>query len=442
MKNEKIISAFDKLDPNEETENEILNIIKQKQNAEIKNKTSGMKCIFYKPAAVIAIMVCLAIAVSAAAVMINLQYVPFKGFVENGDYEIYYTPEILKLGQYATAETVTRVKNGKTSELSIIITDTLDPDITIITEKHGEFNLQPAIDYNYSSFGTMGQFQFTNEGGYSSYGYFINDFPEINEFTLVSGGESTEVKLAPSNPGDVLTAYDSGVSVRFYSMSKGSKVLAYEVEDHNFDIILSLNDTMSSTASKTADLDHWASIKLYDADGNEISHNGAVRSSGPMWGQNIIFLRTQPEKKISRITVDSVIADINIRPFGIILEDNLIYSTAVYSCNIPVPADGEELIFDHDLLLYDANGLTSKLKSVTRKGNELTIYTDTAYNGNDFENYENIESIYMWFTGLLGVKMTGPGFQALTINGDEDSIQVFATNLRYHINGSWDITFE
>ena len=382
-----------------------------------------------------ALMFSLTMIVSAVAVLYQIQYIPSQGFVENGEYEVYYTPEILTLGNYATVETVTRVKKGDTSELSIIITDTLDKNLKIITENHGEFNLTPTIDYHYSSFGTMGKFQFSNEGGYSSYGYFIKDFPEINEFTLVNGNELAEVKLAPSNPDDVLTAEDSGVSVRFYRMSKGSKVLAYEMYENNFDTkkILEMDFPPYKTVELSGD---WVNspYKLYDENGKQIRLNGLHYSKGPDGLSTIMFLRIGRNEKISRISIENIWSTINMYTFVGMYNNDGAY--------IPVPADGEELIFDDGLLLYDKNGLTSKLTSVTRKGNELIIYTDTEYDGNDFENHENIENIYMWFTGLLGSMMSGPGFQALTIEGDEDSIKIFATSLRYYINGNWEIIFE
>ena len=406
----------------------------EKTGVRLEQRPNRIQLNFRKPVIIIALMICFTMLVSATVVIINqMQYIPFKGFVENGEYEIYYTPEILKLGNTATVETVTRIKDGKTSDLSIIITDTLDPNIKIITEKHGEFDLTPVIDYRYSSFGTLGQFQFHNEGGYSSYGYFIKDFPEINEFTLVSGNESIEIKLVPSSPNDVLTAEDSGVSIRFYRMSKGSKVLAYEMRENYFDIKKILGANYQGV--KTVELGHWVTAyKLYDEKGNKINLNG-LDYSGAGSGLGVtMFLRIGRDEKISRISINRVEVTVSMFNYG---PPN--YANRV---SIPVPADGEEIIFDDGLLLYDKNGLISTLTSVTRKGNELTIHTDTGYNENDGENYENIEGIYMWFDGEHGSNMFGPGFEYIYINGDEDSINIWATSLKYLITGNWEIYFE
>ena len=442
-KNERIISALNKLDPSEQIEQEIFDNIKLKQAI---NKTSRPRRILYKPAAVIAAMLCLVMAVSATALIINRQYVPFMGFVEDGGYEIYYTPEILKLGQHATIETVTRVKDNGISELSIIITDTLEQNIKIITEKHGEFDLIPINDYRYSSFGTMGKFQFDNAGDYSSYGYYVWDFPDINEFKIISGGESAEVKLASSDSGGVVIAEDSGVSMKFYNMSKGSKVLAYQITDSNFDLIQDVpSENFRYMLPKTVELGSWTNAyNLYDKDGKQINLNGVAHGRGPGASQ-IMFLRIGRDERLSRVEINNIIVNMDMWPIGttIFFDDKPVsIGSAEGSGYIPVPADGEELIFDDGLIIYDANGLVSRLKSVKRDGSELLIYTDTEYNGSDFKNYENVEHIYMWFTGLHGLRMSGPGFQSLTINGDEDYIKVWPTTLRYSINGNWEILFD
>jgi hypothetical protein len=397
-------------------------------------KTSKVRLIFGKPAAVIALMLCFVMLVSATAIIIyQTQYIPGKGFVE-GDYEIYHTPEILTFDSLATIETITRVKDGKSSELSIIITDALDKNIKIITKNHGEFNLAPAVDYNYSSFGTMGKFQFDNEGGYSSYGYFIKDFPDINEFTVVSNGESAEVKLVPGNPDAVLAAEDSGVAMKFYSMAKGSKVLAYEISGNNIDFekifgygSIEVNGQIYKMAhDKNMELGPGLeAFRLYDENGNKIFLNGYDYSKGPDGLSTTMFLRIGRETKISRIEVDYIGGSI---------------STAITSIeDVPVPADGEEMIFDDGLLLYDSNGLTSKLTYIKREGNNILVYTDTEYIGEDIENID----IYINWNGGLGSKMSGwIGNAIFEINGDEEFIKLYANAIYYKINGNWEIQFD
>ena len=402
------------------------NCLNQKTN-KISNKTNKLRFILVKPAAIIALMICFVMLASATAVIIyQTQYIPGKGFVE-GDYEVYYTPEILKFKNQATVETITRVKNGKSSELSIIITDTLDKNIKIITPKNGEFELIPTVDYNYSSFGTLGKYQFNNEGGYSSYGYCIKDFPDINEFILVNNGEEIDINLVKSNSDDVLTADDSGITMKFYNMSKGSKVIAYEMKENNYDI-WKLFSGSSGFLGGNIELGAWA-FKLYNGNGNEIKYNGYDYSGAPNGLGVTMFLRIESEKSISKMEINNVMVTIDMYN-----NDN--------GVDIPVPKDGEEIVLNDKLLLYDYNGLTSELTSVTRKGNEITIYTKTEYNGEDIENIDSIDNIYMWFRGELGGKMDGPGFQSLTINGDEEFIYIRPSAVRFSINGNWEINFD
>ena len=90
------------------------NCLNQESN---KNK---IRWIVRKPAAIIALMVCFTMLVSATVMIYQTQYVPGKGFIDGGEYEVYYTPEIIAFKNQATIETITRVKSGNTSELSII----------------------------------------------------------------------------------------------------------------------------------------------------------------------------------------------------------------------------------------------------------------------------------------------------------------------------------
>ena len=409
---------------------------------------SKFRLILGKPAAAVMLMMCFIMLASAAAVIIyQTQYIPGKGFVE-GDYEIYYTPEILKFDNLATVETVTRVKNGKSSELSIIITDMLDKNIKIITEKHGEFELIPAVDYNYSSFGTMGAYQFNDEGAYSSYGYFIKDFPDINEFTLVNNGESTEVKLVKSNSNGVLTAEDSGVTMKFYNMSKGSKVLAYEMEENNFDIRKILKNSGAQIAVEKDvgffDFFDWVNeFEIYDESGNRVYLNGCHSGRGPDGLSTTMFLRIGREERISRMAINSLTVTLKIYALDMDNKNNIIISNPIGDfIDIPVPADGEKIIFDDGFMLYDYYGFISELMSVTRKGKEVSIYTNTEYTGDAIENMENLGNIYTCFSGGLRLRVSGPGYAVYEINGDEDFVKIRPDYISYKVNGSWEINFD
>ena len=401
------------------------------------------RMIWRRPAAVVAIIACFAMVISAAAIMLRQQYIPSLGFVESEGYEIYYTPEILQLGEYATVETVMRVKDGKKSELSIIVTDMLDANLKITTENHGEFELIPKIDYGYSSLGTLGKFQFYNEGDYSSYGYLVENFPEINEFTLVCGEKSVQVQLVPNDSNEVLTAENSGVRIKFYSMSKGSKVLAYEIEDSNLDMTFPISDSKSvAMPAKTAELQPWA-FKLYGENGNEIEYNGYHNNIGPN-GTQILFLRTNPEEKISKITVESVNIHINTLPMSIFFEDGLPHATPEFGINIPVPADGEKTVFDNGgLAIFEVDDLTGKIESVERKGNELTFYTKMEY---DELLYKNVAEMYISLTAegekLDRGTISGPGFDTFKYKQLDDQVKLFMTGINYVVNGNWEITFD
>lgn len=276
----------------------------------------------------------------------------------------------------------------------------------------------------------MGKYQFTNEIGYSSYGYYIENFPEINEFTLVNGSESTEVKLTASNSGDVLTAEDSGISVRFYSMSKGSRVLAYEIYEDKSDFENILGIKFPNISYRSLELGPgMEAFQVYDENGNKIFMNGYHSDTGPDGLSTVMFLRTEHGEKISKMEADYI--------GGVVGTD---FTAKIMAAeDVPVPADGEEITFNDGLLLYDRNGLTSKLTAIKRQGNEITIYTNSEYIGEHIENTD----IYINWNGGLGSNMSGwTGHRIFNINGDEEFIKLYIDAIYYKINGSWEITFE
>jgi len=166
-------------------------------------------------------------------------------------------------------------------------------------------------------------------------------------------------------------------------------------------------------------------FKLYDENGYKIFLNGYDSKKGPDGLSTVMFLRTQQGKKISKMEIGYIGGSIN--PAITATED------------IPVPADGEEIFFNDGLLLYDSNGLISKLTYIKRQGNHILIYTDTEYIGEDIENID----FYINWNGILGPSMGGwTGNTWFEINGDEKFVKLYSNAVHYIINGSWEIKFD
>lgn len=362
-----------------------------------------------------AVFMSLILVVSAAAVIYNNtqpQYIPFKGFVENdGSYEVYYTPEVLSLGD-ARIETVTRTKAGDSHELSIIMTNLPDGNLKIITENHGEFDITPSVMY----------------GDYN-YAYYIQNFPDINKFVLSCGGYSTEVKLEPSNPDDVIIAEDSNATLKFYHMSKGSKFAAYDIDERNFDT----EKILGAAYDKRILL---GAVKMYDADGN-VSEDTGWRGNVEMSGKNsVIFMDFMPNDELWKLTearkliTDNMSVHINILD---VCADEY----------IPVPADGEEIIFDGGLVIYERNGLVVTAKSVSRRGNKLNVWTDAQYTGAGSENIRDIQvNWYYDSTVNGGGHADGGTINKFDIANGTEQVLMKIWSIDYDVNGSWEVNLK
>ena len=380
-----------------------------------------------------AVFVSLIVVVSAAAIVYNnTQYIPFRGFVE-GDYEIYATPEILPLGS-ATIETVMRAKNSESSELSIIILNMYEENIKIVTEDYGEFDAAPITIY----------------GSRSNNGYYIKDFPEINEFTIVNGNNSTEVKLELNDFQNVTVLDDFGVNLKYHNISKSSKILAFDIIENNFDIekILGVPDVAprqielssgngyyltENEAFKTAFINEF---RLYNADGNEYPSQDFIASTMPSGLGSLIFFDKKPEEPIGKVIIDSILVRIEC------------FSANIYADEyIPIPDDGEKIIFDDGLIIFNHNGLICTVYSVSRQKDEISVVSLTEYNG---ENSENISDIYInikwskdWRGSGGGVWIDEKRFEenSFEIDKDETQIKMKMTGLHYTVNGNWEINF-
>lgn len=382
-----------------------------------------------------AVFISMILVVSATAIIYNsTQYIPFKGFVE-GDYEIYSTPEVLPLGK-ATIDTITRVKNGDSSELSIIITDLYNlynESIKIITEDHGEFDLNPAIKYDNFN-----------------YGYYIENFPEINKFIISGNGESIEANLELNKPDNVIIAENSNVTIKSYNMSAGSRIFAFNAEERNFNIEKILGIPEKNPEKNPYDLldDSYFipdgeifaykvisiidNLNIYDQKNEKFEYFGYTASIAPDKLGSLMIFDKVPENKLSKITTNNI---------GVMLR--FTQSTNIYSdVNIPVPTYGEEIVFDDGLVIYDHNGLTCTVKWVKYNQNGLTFWADTVYTGN---GSEYIDRIYIdWrqeWGGHGGSWDAGAVINSFDIKKGEEQIMVKMMGINYIVNGNWEINF-
>ena len=182
-----------------------MNIIKNTQDFKSK-KTIPLK---RRVLIIAATFVCLTILASAGAAVLmpKYDYTTWKGSEVDNDgnersvvleLQELYIAQVLELNEKTKIDSVQRVKHQFSNDLWIVLTDAADSNLTVITKEYGEFNIEPL--------------QALSENDYQ---YLIKDFPEINEFIIMNGGNAVDVTLEQYNySGD----YDPS---------------AYRLSDHN-----------------------------------------------------------------------------------------------------------------------------------------------------------------------------------------------------------------
>jgi len=397
-----------------------------------------------------AVFISLAVLVSAAVVYGNMQYVPGKGFVEEGKYEVYATPEIIQFGD-AIIETVMRIQEGDKSELAIIITDNRNnfspdnykKDLTVTTPD-GQIYTVAKCD-NPEPEPKDGTVQISS----NFLRIIFPDFPAVNEFVISENGASVNISLIENGfdveTGDTGTfgiTEQNGITIMMKQLTKGSKIIAYQLEDNNLDF-----DYLFGERNYFHKRFRLYNIELYDEAGNNCTETG-YSGSGTYdyknkFYDNVLILPKRPEGKIIKMSHNQDFPYIGVSAENINFEkdsDKMIFADV----EIPTPADGEETVYDDGLIIYNHKGLTCTLESISRKGKEVTVTTNTKYTG---ENSENIETLFVRWIHSDSINISGGGGidgnceTTFKIAGDEEFIKLRIYNVNYSVKGNWEIYF-
>ena len=308
----------------------------------------------------VAVFISLVVVVSAAAVVYNMQYIPGKGFVEDGKYEVYATPEIIQFGD-AIIETVMRVQEGGKSELAIIITDRYD------TFSPNNYKKDLIVKTPDGKIYTVAKFDNPEpdpeDGTVQISSNFLRiifpDFPAINEFVISENGMSVNISLIRNGfdveTGDTGTfgiTEQNGITIMMKQLTKDSKIIAYQFEDKNIDF-----DYLFGDRNYFYKEFRLYRIELYDEAGNNCTETG-YSGSGTYdyknkFYDNILILPKRPEGKITKMLINQEFPYVGVSAddMGIEYErddtgarvsendlDKVIYADV----EIPVPADGKE----------------------------------------------------------------------------------------------------
>ena len=247
----------------------------------------------------------------------------------------------------------------------------------------------------------------------------------------------------------------NGITIMMKQLTKGSKIIAYQLEDKNLDF-----DYLFGEKNYFHKGFRLYNIELYDEAGNNCTETGYSGSGyydyKNKFYDNTLILYKRPEGKIVKMLHNQDFPYIGISADDMGLEyerdergarisdkdlDKIIYADV----ELPVPADGEKTVYDDGLVIYNNKGLTCTLQSISRKGKEITVITNTKYTG---ENSENIEYLFTRWMEVYSTNSSGSGGgidgnceTSFKIAGNEKIIKLRMYSINYSIKGNWEIYF-
>jgi len=268
------------------------------------------------------------------------------------------------------------------------------------------------------------------------------------------------------------------VTMKFKQLSKGSRVLAYEIEENNTDLnyLFPQSDNFGKD-DKSKDF-RWEMFRVYDTDGNYCAGSGYGTSGtyDPANGiyDQIIILDERPSGNIGKITIGRLTVRTNFLINNPAVESvengytcykdgtNLTYADV----EIPIPADGKTIEYPESLVLYDHNGITCTIDRIKRDGNTLFI-DSKSFNQYKGPGEEYIKNVLVHFCGdnigssvgswaitpeatlkerePYGDYVCGISFNLTDEELQHDSILLsvgnIAYNIQYNIDGNWEINF-
>jgi len=447
MKNEKIVNAWNKIEPGAETKQKIFDTIKTKQRQS--SRRPAFK--FSKLIVAAAIMLSLTMIVSAVTIAYNIYngmyMLPgmgvFDGFNENAR----TMPKVLTLGDATIEMAMTYDKDGVNTFSMVIYAKGNSKTGPKPQEKDYE-NLEFAFadGTSISMKGWIRERGWGDTGGHYTfaYGYDYNNFPDKCEFTVTNNaGESVKIELLPITEKTIKIT-DNGIKrIKIVPAAEGSKIYSYKVEV--------IKPSVLETNLKFVNY-FVMDCKAYSKDGTEMPFGGGGTATGVQifaadeddsyvyhTSGEMFSNRINPDVSIDKIIVNQLWATITL--YG--------NESSYILVNLPMPMDGERFDYAKPLEVAKIGEFTFSVDVIERDGNNLFVYTSercVKYSGN--ENLSEIQFGFDYSDCRGGALIEGPGEYNVryTMEIPEDySGTMFETaivDINYRINGHWEINFE
>lgn len=339
-------------------------------------------------AAAMALLLC--IGAAASGIYYSLVILPGRGVVDVGDRVPLVLDEVIPFGERQIDYAV--LNYGDTNELRVIVTDgSSDFDMHKLTgDIHGDFEVVRTNFYtglNAEADGvsySLAPIDEESGGEYSKFDVYVcSDFPDVRSFTLSAPtGESVELSLTEYSDANVIEHSFGPVTLRVLPMSKGSRYVFFDVENHALG-------------------DDWAaemvpSITLIGENGEEgyiTTYMGIYRSRSE---SDMYELVGRMESGMTGRIADFSFNDLS-HPMNARLKNCQDY-VSVSELSFALPSEGETAVPDEPIVLFDHGGFRIAASKVTMKDGKLE-FTVT---GDDIQSKPaGIELIHFYGCGTI-----------------------------------------
>lgn len=237
MKNEKIIQAWDKMKPSEETKQQIL-------NETIKKHEKGKRISLIRPRRILALAVSIAIIVglfsmqAIVAFIGGLFFTPGVGITRNPPvYEGLEAPVDIET-EYGlmTLRFVTKITSNGTSSLGLQLCSVDIPAQKVVDGDYPIYltisaNDEPIVSDAETNWYAIGGDRGSQTKNFVSYMYICGDFPDVSEFDLTILGVTTHISLTEQPDNYALSKENNNITLVAYRFSGVTNMIAIDVFD-------------------------------------------------------------------------------------------------------------------------------------------------------------------------------------------------------------------
>lgn len=349
-----------------------------------------------RPAAVLiaaAMALLLCIGAAASGIYYSLVIMPGRGIVDTGAAVPLVLNEVIAFGERQIDYAV--LERDETNELRVIVTDGMndsaDFDVHKLTgDKYSDFKVERKSYYSSLTADVDGvsyalsPIQEESGEEYSKFDVYVcNDFPDVRSFALSAPtGETAEIVLEEYSGANVIEHSYGPITLRVLPMAKGSRYVFFDVENS------ALGDEWAVEIPSAVTLICDNGEKGYITNYKGVYHSSEKADMYEIVGRM--------ENGVTGRIVDFSFNELS-HPMNAKLKNNYV-EIMTSEINFTLPAEGETVILDEPIVLFDNGGFRIAASKVSIEDGELKF---TVTGDDILSKPEGIELLFFYGSSII-----------------------------------------